>query len=77
LEPVLFGGHSALLNVFLVKVSQVIAEMVATVKGVAPPTTAGVIAMIRLLLGDGSMLVLVVTVEIGTTLKRFRIAAGM
>lgn len=51
--------------------------MVAAMKGIAAPAAAGVITVIRFLLGGRSMLVLVVAVEIGATLKRFRIAAGM
>jgi hypothetical protein len=52
-----------------------VAEMVAAVKGVTAPATAGVIAMIRVLLRRRSVLVLVVTVEIGATLEGLRIAA--
>lgn len=76
-EPVLFGGNSTLFNVFLVKVSQVVAKVVTTVKRIAAPATAGVIAMIRVLLRRGSVLVFVVTVEIGATLEGFCIAAGV
>lgn len=76
-EPVLLGRDAALLNVLFVKVSQVVAKVVAAMKGIAPPAAAGVIAVIRFLLGGWRMLVLVVAVEIGATLKRFRIAAGM
>lgn len=77
LEPVLLSGNPALFNVFLVKVSQVVAKVIATVKGVAAAAAAGVIAVIRLLLRGRSVLVLVVTVKIGATLKGFRIATGV
>lgn len=76
-EPVLLSRHSALLNVLFVKVSQMVAKVVAPMKGIAPTAAAGVIAVIRFLLRGRSMLVLVVAVEVGATLKRFRIAAGM
>lgn len=76
-KPVLLCCHAALLNVLFVKVSQVVAKVVAAMKGIAPPAAAGVIAVIRFLLRGRRMLVLVVAVEIGATLKRFRIAAGM
>ena len=49
--------------------------MVAAVKGIATPATAGIIAVIRVLLRRGSVLVFVVTVKIGATLEGLRIAA--
>lgn len=74
-EPIFLGCDSTLLNVLLVKVSQVVAEVIATVERISAPPTAGVIAMIRVLLRRRSVLVLVVTVQIGTTLEGLRIAA--
>lgn len=52
-----------------------VAEMVAAVKRVTASAAAGVIAVIRVLLGRGSVLVFVVTVKIGATLEGLRIAA--
>lgn len=77
-EPLLVDGRGAasLLNVLLVELAQVVAEVVAAVERVAAARALGVVAKVRLLLRGGGVLVLVVSVEVGASLEGFGVAAG-
>ena len=51
--------------------------MVAAVKRVAAPRALGVVAVVGVLLRRRSVLVLVVSVEVGAALEWFGVAAGV
>jgi hypothetical protein len=78
IKPLLIiDGAAALLNVLLVELAQVVAEVVAAVKRVATPCALGIVAVVGLLLRGRCVLVLVVPVEVGAALEWFGVAAGM
>lgn len=75
-EPVLVDAAAALLNVLLVELAQVVAEVVAAVERVLAARAPRVVAEPRLLGRVVGVLVLVVTVEVGAALEGLGVAAG-
>jgi hypothetical protein len=75
LDPVRVHRQAALGDVLLVVVAQVVAEVVAPVKGRVPPRALGVVAVVGLLALVGPVLVLVVPVQVRVALERDGLAA--
>lgn len=75
IEPLLLDGASALLNVFLVELAKMVAEVISSVERIASSGALGIITKVRFLLRFRCMLVLVMSVEVCSTFKWLGIAA--